>query len=186
MGVLPSWLPWVKLQAARYSWQRDSLPQGQIDMGNGRVLGAEDVLEGHYRRLTTNRQHAADQLAADPRVSQHTSPRAAHQVAVQVGDNLTVAITVFAPALAPLTEVAEQVSGAVPLVEPERHFRENLHQALERTHRQHAAQRVLGTRPAPRPKPSKPLGWWVALAGAVAMVALLWGWRWRQGTAPAA
>jgi hypothetical protein len=74
----------------------------------------------------------------------------------------------------------------VPLVEPERQFRENLHQALERTHRQHAAQRVLGTRVAPRPKPTTPIGLWVALlAGVVATVALIVGWRWRQGTSPA-
>jgi hypothetical protein len=78
------------------------------------------------------------------------------------------------------------VSGALPLVEPEARFRQNLHQALERTHRQHAAQRALGTRPAPRPKPSTPLAWWMVLAGIVATLAVLWGWRARQSAAPAA
>ena len=162
MGVLPGWL-----QSVNRIWSREALPQGGIDLGNGRVLGAEDVLEGHYRRMTSRRQPAT------------------RQVAVQVGDNLMVAIAVMAPDLAPLTEVAEKVSGAVPHVEPEARFRQNLHQALERTHRQHAAQRVLGTRPAPRPKPASPLGWWLALVGVVATVAVLWGMRSRQNTVPA-
>ena len=177
MGWQPAWLQPMWLQAAR-TWQwgdwrrRERLPQSGIDLGNGRVMGAEDVLEGHYRRLTSRRQVARQQQA--------------RQVSVQVGDNLMVAIAVLAPDLVPLTELAEQVSGVVPPVEPERAFRENLHQALERTHRQHAAQRALGTRPVPRPKPSHPLSWWMVLAGVVATVALLWGWRARQATVPAA
>jgi hypothetical protein len=163
MGAWPMWLAPVN-----QFWRRDEpLPRGEVDMGNGRVLGAEDVLEGHFRRVAARRQPST------------------RQVAVQVGDNLTVAIAVLAPDLAPLTEIAEQVSGAVPLVEPEPRFREHLHQALERTHRQHAAQRALGTRPVPRPKPSNPLGWWMALAAVVAAL-LLWGWRARQSAVPAA
>ncbi|MCC6456730.1 MAG: hypothetical protein IT328_17380 [Caldilineaceae bacterium] len=160
VGTWRAWLPPVD----RF-WPREPLPRGEIDMGNGRVLGAEDVLEGHFQRVAARRQPAT------------------RQVAVQVGDNLTVAIAVLAPDLAPLTEIAEQVSGAVPLVEPEARFREHLHQALERTHRQHAAQRTLGTRSVPRPKPSNPLGWWMALATLVATLALLWGWRARQSYA---
>jgi hypothetical protein len=156
----------TSLQLWPLPW-RESLPKGQIDMGNGRVLGAEDVLEGHYRRVTARRQPAT------------------RQVAVQVGDNLMAAIAVLAPDLAPLTELAEQVSGALPLVEPEPRFRENLHQALERTHRQYTAQRMLGTRPAPRPKPANSLGWWMVLAGIVAAIALMWGWRARQSAVPA-
>ena len=163
MGTLPMWL-----QLLNRIWQREQLPTGGVDLGNGRVLGAEDVLEGHFQRVSTRRQQAT------------------RQVAVQVGDNLMVAIAVLAPDLAPLTEVAEQVSNAVPFVEPEARFRENLHKALERTHRQHAAQRVLGTRPAPRPKPANPLGWWMVLVGIVATVAVLWGIRSRQSAVPAA
>lgn len=176
MGTLPASIPapvagWLQTVS---DWLfGENLPQGEIDLGNGRVLGAEDVLESHYRRMTTTRQ-----------VTQ--SGKATRQVPVQVGDNLTVAITVLAPELAPLTEVAAQVSGAVPLVEPERAFRENLHQALERTHRQHAAQRILGTRPTPQQKATPALRWWMVLAGLVATAALVWGWRSsRQGTSPA-
>jgi hypothetical protein len=154
-------------------WRRERVPHNGIDLGNGRVLGAEDVLEGHYRRIASQRQPSPNAMAT-------------RQVAVQVGDNLTVAIAVLAPDLAPLTEIAEQVSGAVPLVAPERHFRDNLHQALERTHRQHAAQRMLGTRPLPSRKSSSRGNWWMALAGVVATALLLWGWRARQGSAHAA
>ena len=167
MGALPGWL----LQVGSFG-RGESLPQDGIDLGNGRVMGAEDVLEGHYRRLAANRQP-------------NEGDASTRQVAVQVGDNLTVAITVLAPALAPLTELAEQVSGAVPVVGPEPHFRQNLHQALERTHRQHAAQRALGTRPVPRPKPANPLGIWMVIAGVVATVALVWGWRARHSTVAA-
>lgn len=171
MGALPTWMQWIGVQSVSDLWRRENLPQGEIDLGNGRVLGAEDVLEGHYRRLKTRRQ--AEQPSS-------------HQVAVRVSDNLTVAIAVMAPDLAPLTDIAEQVSGAVPFVEPERQFRENLHQALERTHRQHAAQRVLGTRPASQRKPSTSVGLWLVVAGIVATIALVFGWRWRQNVAPAA
>jgi len=167
MGALPNWL-----QSVSDLWRHETLPQGGVDMGNGRVMDAEDLLEGHYRRMASHRQPFAGRASA-------------HQVTVQVGDNLTAAIAVLAPQLAPLTEVAEQISGAVPFVEPERQFRQNLHQALERTHRQHAAQRILGTRPAPKPKQANKLGWWVALAGIVATVALLWGLRSRQNPLPA-
>ena len=151
----------------RLPW-RKPLPQAGLDMGNGRVMEAEDVLEGHFRRVTARRQSAT------------------HNASVQVGDNLIAAITVLAPNLAPLTEMAEQVSGAVPLVQPEAHFRENLHEALERTHRQHAAQRALGTRSAPRAKPAKPLGWWIVLLGVLATITVVWGWRTRQASAAAA
>ncbi len=169
MVALPTWL-----QSMNYFWSRQALPKGEIDLGNGRVLGAEDVLEGHFRRMSSYRQP----------LNQPSGQSATRQVAVKVGDNLMVAITVLAPDLVPLTEIAERVSDAVPLVEPEPHFRQNLHQALERTHRQHAAQRVLGTRPAPRPKPSNLLGWWLVLLGGVATVALLWGLRGRQSAVP--
>jgi hypothetical protein len=160
---MASWPLWMQLL-------RQPEPPPGIDMGNGRMLDAEDVLEGHFRRVTARRQPTS------------------HQVVVQVGDNMTAAIAVLAPDLAPLTQVAEQVSGAVPLVQPTAHFRENLHEALERTHRQQSAQRILGMRPVPHAKLANPLGWWMLLVGAcvAAIVALTWGWRARQGTATVA
>ncbi len=96
----------------------------RIDLGNGNFLEAEDVLEGHFHRLAST------------------------TVPVQVNANLTAAITVLAPGLTPLTELAEEVAHTVPLAQPAPQFRYHLHQALEQTHRQQAAQRILGTRPA--------------------------------------
>ena len=103
MAVLPTWLQPASYFGLNDFWRRESLPQGGIDLGNGRVLGAEDVLEGHFRRMSAHRQPSS------------------RQVAVQVGDNLMVAITVLAPDLAPLTEIAEQVFDApVRIGYPER------------------------------------------------------------------
>jgi hypothetical protein len=144
---------------------RHVTPRG-IDLGNGRFLGAEDVLEGHFRRLTTR-------------------PRTQH-VAVQVGDNLMAAITVLAPDLAPLTMVAEGVAGALPYVQPAPDFRLHLHQALERTHRQHAAQRTLGTRPATPPTPTyRPSGRLAALVALMLLAGVAWRWWTQRASTPA-
>lgn len=105
-------------------WYEQLPGQGdKIDLGNGKFLEAEDVLEGHFHRIAST------------------------TVPVQVSPTLTAAITVLAPGLTPLTELAEQVAHTVPMVQPTPQFRQHLHLALEQTHRQHAAQRVLGTRP---------------------------------------
>ena len=131
----------------RLAWREDALASETIDMGDGRKLGAEDVLEGHYRRLYA--PHASRRAAT--RASARSSGKRGREVQVQVGDNLIAAITVLAPSLVPLAEIAEDVARTVPSVRPEPDFRERLHEALERTHRQHAAQRTLGTRLAARP-----------------------------------
>lgn len=53
-------------------------------------------------------------------------------------------------------------------------FRRKLHQALERTHRQHAAQRVLGTRrAAPSPRPPRRWPWLVVLFGLLSLAVYL-------------
>ncbi len=136
-------LEWAKLR-------NDPVPSPTpVSMGNGRFLTAEDVLEGHFRRLTTQ--------------------PATQTVTLQVKDDLTAAITVLAPELTPLTHVAQKVAQTVPPVQPEARFRENLHSALERTHRQHSAQRVLGTRS------SRPTGnpFWHASAPVVLLLLAL-------------
>jgi hypothetical protein len=107
-------LEWAKLR-------NDPMPSPTpVNMGNGRFLTAEDVLEGHFRRLTT-----------------------------------------------------QPTAQTVPAVQPEPRFRQNLHSALERTHRQHSAQRVLGTR-SPTPTGS-PL-WHTAAPVAVLFLALFALW----------
>lgn len=108
-------------------WKQQPLEQTSIDMGNGRTISAEDVLDGHFHRLATT------------------------TVQVQVKDNLQAAITVVAPTLAPLTELASEVAQAVPVAQPAPQFRHDLQKALELTHRQHSAQRKLGARP-PQPQ----------------------------------
>lgn len=107
-------------------FQLGSQPQDEserIHLGDGKFLNAEDVLEGHFHRLSST------------------------TVPIQVTRDLTAAITVLAPGLTPLTELAEEVAHTVPLARPTPQFRQDLHKALEQTHRQHTAQRVLGTRP---------------------------------------
>jgi hypothetical protein len=110
----PEFFPW---------WIRQNGIGQSIDLGNNRFLSAEDVLDGHFRRLSSR------------------------TVKVQVQNDLQTAIAVLAPGLAPLTELATEVAGVVPQVHPGAQFRQDLHRALELTHRQHSAQRKLGTHP---------------------------------------
>ena len=129
----------------------------QIDMGNGYFLSPVDLLEGHYYRLTTR------------------------TVTIQVGPDLQAAITVLAPALAPLTEVASEVADTMPQVQPQAQFRADLHRALELTHRQHQAQRVLGTHyPLPVTKQSS-VAWW-AVALTLLGLACIGGYRLHRRT----
>ena len=123
-----------------------SKPEPKIDMGNGRLVSAVDVLEGHYRRLATR------------------------TVTVQVQPDLQSAITVVAPELAPLTAVAADVAEALPRVQPTTQFRSELHRALERTHRQQSAQRLLGVQ-TPDAQSARPWGWIIGLAVLVCLVA---------------
>jgi hypothetical protein len=113
------------MQWPEFRWLRNrpADTEPKIDMGDGRFLTAADVLEGHYRRLATQ------------------------TVTLQVKPDLQAAITVVAPELAPLTAVATDVAQALPRIQPTSQFRSDLHRALELTHRQHHAQRALGTYP---------------------------------------
>lgn len=128
--------------------------QPPINMGNGRFLTAEDVLEGHFHRLST------------------------HTVQVQVKRDIQAAITVVAPQLAPLTEVAHEVARAVPVAQPAARFRHDLHKALELTHRQQAARRKLGTHPAPAE--SHWGAWGLLLAGIAVVLGIIVYLRRRQ------
>lgn len=94
-----------------------------VDLGNGHSVKAEDLLDSHF----TNRIDA-------PRLTLH------------VEGDLNKALTALAPGLASLTELAEEVDQAVPRAQPTPQFRQDLQKALELTHKQHQAQRVLGTR----------------------------------------
>ena len=106
----------------QWSDQPDA-PVTPVDLGNGCSVKAEDLLDSHF----TNRIDA-------PRLTVH------------VEGDLNKALTALAPGLASLTELAEEVDQAVPRAQPTPQFRQDLQKALELTHKQHHAQRVLGTR----------------------------------------
>ncbi len=148
-------IEWSKAWSPSWRRGRRAAAWPGIDLGGGRVLGAEDVMESHYRRVRSR----------------------IYPVAVQVSDSLVAAIGVLAPGLAPLTEVAEQMATAVPAVTPEPEFRAHLHEALERTHRQHAAQRMLGTRRVAVRRRSPRGRWLVALVALTGLLLVWWGNR---------
>ena len=113
------------LRAIRWPIRQPKAPP-EIDFGGGFFVPAEDVLDGHLKRLLRDNSHS---------------------VHVQTGRTLQSTIEVSSPELAPLTGLAEELAEIVPDTTPEPHFREELHRALELSHRQHAAQRALGTCP---------------------------------------
>ncbi len=144
---------------------------GRVDMGNGQVLGPEDVLDGHWSYLLAER-----------------SARGARTVTVQVPDNWSAAIQVMAPELAPLTELAQEVADALPAVHPAPQFRRDLYQALEQTHRQYSAQRALGTRPQHGVcAAQRRLPWAAAILTVILTTGLLAWWirRWARRSPPA-
>ena len=106
-------------------WFSERTPIEQVDFGNGRAVSAADLLDGHFQRLAT--QPVPQSLSG------------AHE--------LHTTIAVVAPTLTPLTDLAEEVAHTLPVAQPTPQFRDTLYKALEQTHRQHHAQRVLGTRP---------------------------------------
>ena len=109
------------------AWFSERTPIEQVDFGDGRAVSAADLLDGHFQRLAT-------QPPSEPLI-------------VPIERDLHATIAVVAPTLTPLTDLAEEVAHTLPLAQPTPQFRDTLYKALEQTHRQHHAQRVLGTRP---------------------------------------
>lgn len=121
--------PWPDISTAhlsalmqRYGWG-DAMPNG-IVMSDGCSLSAEDVLEGHFSRLSRLAQQSV-------------------VVQTPAQTDLSVAIAALAPDLEPLVDLAEDVAEAVPPASPSAQFRMDLHRALEQTHQQQAAARRL-------------------------------------------
>jgi len=111
-------------------WSGEQAPIEQIDFGEGHMVSAADLLDGHFQRL-----------AAQPVLSTPTP--------VVTESHLHTTIAVVAPTLTPLTDLAEEMAQTVPLAQPTPHFRDTLYKALEQSHRQHQAQRILGVQPTP-------------------------------------
>ena len=129
----------------------------KIDFGGGHFVPAEDVLDGHLKRLLRENSQT---------------------VQVQAGRSLQSTIAVSSPELVPLTDLAEDLAEVVPDVSPEPHFRQELHRALERTHRQHAAQRALGTDgflQEKKQRRSGPIWITLGLLALTCLALLIWG-----------
>jgi hypothetical protein len=67
----------------------------------------------------------------------------------------------------------EWVPNSVPSVPPDSKFREDLHRALEETHRQQMAQRKLGARPEHGASPTNSRAFWLLLIGLLTTVGLV-------------
>ena len=141
-------------------WSNRKAHADGIDLGGGRTLPPEDVLESHFRRIAAMRNAPA-----------------AQDVRIEVAPNIKAAIRVVAPKLAPLTEIAEELALKMNSVQPEPGFRSDLHLALEEAHRQMAAQRAaqLESRWF-----QSPVLWAGVVAGTAALSALLAVIAWRQ------
>lgn len=136
MHILRGLLDWTR---------RGRSSSAVLDLGDGRRVLPEDLLDGHSARLLADRQ------------------RGRRTVPVQVDDDLSAAITVLAPDLAPLADLAEEVADVVPAVAPQPDFRRNLYEALERTHRQYRMQEALGTRPVAQVGRHRSAPVWIAI-----------------------
>lgn len=123
----------------------DELLTKGIDMGNGQTLPAEDVLDGHFQRLT--KQQVEGTAGEDERATK------------RVDSTLNSAVQKLSPELAPLTDLATNLAEQTDMAFPAPQFRQNLHNALERAHQEQSARRVLGIQPQPLHDPW-PLGAW--------------------------
>jgi hypothetical protein len=152
------------------------------------MLSAEKVMESHWHRLQAHRvrtQQAGTLAFAQPNVSSNHLSSGWHalsepetqEVFVQAAPTRQVAIRVLTPKLAPLTQLAEEIADSMPAAQPAPKFRQDLQKALELSHRQRAAQRVLGTRPAPKKRAPLSLSQLGLALLLVAALALLLAWR---------
>lgn len=123
-------------------WRRR--PAQGIDLGGGRMVAPEDLLEGHFARLRMPHGPSTD-------------------VSVAASPMLTSVIRVAAPTLAPLTEIAEQLAEKLPTIQPADKFRSELLHALEDAHRRRL-DGAAATAQSALPR------WLIALVGVVAAV----------------
>ncbi|MEZ4709724.1 MAG: hypothetical protein R3A44_21125 [Caldilineaceae bacterium] len=127
--------PIVSFVEVRWFSPADEPSLPGIDMGNGRTLSAEEVLDGHFQGLADQ----ASPVDADPSNSAQQKP----------ARNLGPAIHKLSPDLAPLTDLADDLAQQSKPAQPTPQFRQNLHNALERAHQEQMAKRVLGIQSEP-------------------------------------
>ena len=152
--------PIVSFVELRWFSSQDELLAPGIDMGNGQILPAADVLDGHFQRLADqNGKTDAGQTGS----SQQKPER-----------NLGPAIQKLSPDLVPLTDLADELAGQTEQAHPAPQFRQNLHDALERAHQEQAARRVLGIQPEPLADPWRlgPWSGWMVLVAVSTMMGL--------------
>lgn len=113
----------------RIDWFERTPPIEQVDFGNGHLVSADDILDGHFQQLTAQSEH--DESVKSSRAEQ--SDPELHSIIENV-----------APTLTPLTDLAENMAETIPEAHPTLHFRDTLNKALTETHRQHSAQQTLG------------------------------------------
>lgn len=131
-----------------WPWQREEIQFATaVDLGGGRMVSAEDIVDGHAQRLHKETRHEADKSTST---------------------NLTNAVRTVAPELAPLTDLAQKIADQSTKAQPDGKFRSDLQQALESTYRQQHVRRKLGLQLAAQKDPL----WWQSpwLLGAVLVV----------------
>lgn len=131
-------------------WQENQfVGTAEIDLGSGKKVHAVDLVDGHAQRLRENTA-GLDEGKRD----------------------LTDAVRVIAPQLAPLTDLAQNISNHSTPAHPTTKFRKDLQQALEISHRQQSVRRTLGIQP---PAQKETVWWqspWLMLAVAVLIVVI--------------
>ena len=146
----------LQRRATAWPWRRPKTISA-IDLGGGRLVPPEDLLEGHFHRLTQ---------PVNPQPATHA--QRGQDVSVQVSPDMRATIRVVAPTLAPLAQLAEELIARLTFVKPTPQFRADLQRALEDELRRRLGEEE--SSPAPRSAASMlaaPLLTTLGLAGLV-------------------
>ncbi|MFN8440241.1 MAG: hypothetical protein U0175_05715 [Caldilineaceae bacterium] len=134
-----------------WPWQTEEIQVATtVDLGGGRVVNAEDIVDGHAQRLHKEAKQETDKSTST---------------------SVTNAMRVVAPELAPLTDLAQNIANQSTKAQPDGKFRSDLQRALESSYRQQHVRRKLGLQPAAQ----KDLPWFQSpwLIGTVVVVMLM-------------
>ncbi|MCB0128978.1 MAG: hypothetical protein KDE58_42220 [Caldilineaceae bacterium] len=115
----------------RTEWFERIPPTEQVYFGNGQIVSADDILDGHFQQITGHSEQNSSANSLTTKQAQQERHTKIEQIA---------------PHLTPLTDLAENVAETMADAQPTTHFRTTLNKALTETHRQHSAQRTIGIR----------------------------------------